>query len=446
MTAKYATIQPHTGHNDWLSPDELKQLTPEKLIDRVKGIKGFIAVHAMECERLRHPVDSVMQAIRKTGVFYHFVPKKYGGLEYDLLNFIDVGLAIAEGCASTAWVTCFCIEHNFLAAQLPAQGQNEIFGAFPYTIAVGSAAPPASAVRVAGGFRVTGHLKYASGVVHSDWMQLVASVKSESGASSAHFMMLPIQEVTIVDTWLVDGLAGTGSNDVVLDDVFVPAYRSVDFEELRAGRGHGGELYDNPLYRIPVDILLNVSSSIPAIGTALATVAAFRERVIEKAPIGPEGKTVPKLTSQMRLAEAELAAHTAAMLLREAARNTQESVLAGRRLTNEERVKTRSRIAYAVDLARRSVRIIFEGAGSSAHALSNPIQRAMRDVNMIASHAVYDKDTMLELWGKVLTGTASPEVFKHHSRGQAREGEQRLAAAADRDKSGAPVPDGRGVV
>src|SRR3546814_113442 len=128
---------------DWLSREELAALTPEELVRRTTALKPLVATHAAECEALRRPVDAVWNAIRKTGVFYHFVPRRYGGLEFDIDSFIDAMLPIAEGCASTGWVTAFCVEHNWMLAQFPETLQDETFGGdFPYIIAPGATNPP----------------------------------------------------------------------------------------------------------------------------------------------------------------------------------------------------------------------------------------------------------------------------------------------------------------
>ena len=81
---------------DWLSREELAALTPEELVRRTTALKPLVAAHAAECESLRRPVDAVWDAIRKSGVFYHFVPRRYGGLEFDIDSFIDAMLPIAE--------------------------------------------------------------------------------------------------------------------------------------------------------------------------------------------------------------------------------------------------------------------------------------------------------------------------------------------------------------
>ena len=83
-----ADWRPPSG-DDFLTREELAALTPAELVRRTTALKPLIAANARECERLRRPVDEVWNAIRKTGVFYHFVPKRYGGLEFDIDSFID---------------------------------------------------------------------------------------------------------------------------------------------------------------------------------------------------------------------------------------------------------------------------------------------------------------------------------------------------------------------
>ena len=125
----------------WLSAADLQALTPQALTARTAGLKGLLSDNARHAEMARHPVDAVWDEIRKTGVFYHFVPKCYGGLEFDVQSFIDAMLPLSEGCSSTGWVTAFCVEHNWLLTQFPKQAQDEIFGSHPYVIAPGVTNP-----------------------------------------------------------------------------------------------------------------------------------------------------------------------------------------------------------------------------------------------------------------------------------------------------------------
>ena len=97
----------------------------------------FVADHAAEGEAARKPVDEVMDRLHATGVFRHFVPRRYGGLEFGVMDFVDEMLPLGEACASTAWVTVFCMEHNLLVSLYPEAVQDEIFGNQPYVMAPG---------------------------------------------------------------------------------------------------------------------------------------------------------------------------------------------------------------------------------------------------------------------------------------------------------------------
>ena len=88
--------------------------TREELIDRARSLAPLFADQAAASERLRRPTDEAMKAVEDAEIFKLMVPRRYGGLELDMDTFIEVGLALAEGDASLAWVTSFLIEHNWM--------------------------------------------------------------------------------------------------------------------------------------------------------------------------------------------------------------------------------------------------------------------------------------------------------------------------------------------
>ncbi|PJG45121.1 hypothetical protein CAF53_25270 (plasmid) [Sphingobium sp. LB126] len=420
MVSMIARVAAPAGRQwDWLDKEDLAQLTPALLLDRARGIRDLAAQCAEETERQRRPLDQVVDAMRAAGIFYHFVPKRFGGLEFGLQSFIDIVTTVAEGCMSSAWIMSFYMQHNFLMSQMPRQAQDEVYGAYPYICAPATTAPPGNAIPTDGGYTVSGHWKYASGIMHADLLQLMAIVQRDGKAAEMRMFVLPVDQGRVIDTWYVDGLSGTGSADVVVDSVFVPEHMSVDFEQVRAGEGFGRDYHDNPLYGIAVDILLNISSASPAIGAARACVSAFSKRLQERSPRGTDGAPQIKPTALVRLAEANLAVEVAEVLLRDAAQRTEEVARARRVPTAEERLLIRSHIVFAVDQCKRAVRTVSDAAGTSAHNLDNPIQRAVRDVTVLASHAVYDWDNSMELLGRTITGVANANMFKHHSHTQA---------------------------
>lgn len=397
--------------NDWLSRAELDALTPQILVARTHALRPLLAAHAREAEQNRRPVPAVWNAIRKSGVFYHFVPKRYGGLEFDINSFIDVMLPLGEGCSSTAWVTSFCIEHNWMLSQFPEEAQAEIFGAHPYIIAPGVTQPPGKVVRVKGGYRLSGRWKWGTGVMNADWV-LASGLDPDSGSTpSVLFFAMPVSDARIMDTWYVDGMVGTGSNDIVVEDVFVPAHRVLDFGHMREGRAPGSLLHDNPIYKMPMLPFLAITAAIPAVSTAYGAVNHFRTMLSERFILGTDQKQGEKPAAQMRLAEADILARTAELLLREVGRENIKLGAMGHPANLKDRIRLRAQVAYAMELSRKAVRIICEASGSSAHALKSPIQRALRDINVMSSHVVYDMDMSRELHGRALLGLPPNSVL-----------------------------------
>lgn len=392
---------------DWLPRAELDALTPEELVRRTTALKPLVAAHALECEQLRRPVDAVWNAIRKTGCFYHFVPKRYGGLEFDIDSFIDAMLPIAEGCGSTGWVTAFCVEHNWMLAQFPEKFQDETFGGdFPYIIAPGATNPPGVAEPVEGGYRLSGVWKWGTGVMHADWVLLVGMVPGESPPRQL-FLGLPAADVEVLDTWDVAGMAGTGSNDIRCRDIFVPEHRVMDMGEMRNGCAPGATIHaHNPVYRMPMTPFLAITAAIAAVGVARSAIDHFKERIGVRTLLGTTTKQIEKPAAHMRLGEAAAMTETAEMILREVGRRNVALAAQEGLVRNEDRIALRAQVALAMDMCRRAIRLVVEGAGSSAHMTSSPLQRALRDINVMASHVVYDFDAATELHGRALIGLA----------------------------------------
>lgn len=398
------TITPVAHGEDWLSQAELRALTPAALAERTSALRPLLAANAAGAERLRRPVDAVWDALRASGIFYHFVPRAYGGLEFGLQAFIDAILPLAKGCASTAWVAAFCVEHNWLLAQFPKEGQDEIFGAFPYVIAPAVTTPPGVALAVDGGYRLNGRWRWGTGVTHADWAMLAAVAPGEAEGPRPLFCIAPIAEVVIVDTWRVDGMIATGSHDIEAKDVFVPARRAASLEAIGSGRGVGAQLYDNPLYRMPMLPFLALTAAIAAVGTALAAVEHYHALMTARAVYGSPAKHLERPAAQMRLAQADVISRAAEQQLRGAAARIEALSQSGEKATIEQRTRLRADIAYAVELSRQAISTLAVAAGSSAHSLDNPLQRALRDINTMATHIVFDPDAAAESLGRAMFG------------------------------------------
>ncbi|HMP55574.1 MAG TPA: hypothetical protein PKD92_03275 [Novosphingobium sp.] len=309
-------LVPHApGDSGWLSPEEVAALTPELVRERIIAIKPLIASHAAESEKLRYPHPVVWEAIRATGFFYHFVPKAYRGCEFGPEDFFKTARQIAEACASTGWAATFICEHNWIAALYPQEAQERFFAGGRYVVAPAVSTPPGMARRVEGGYRVSAHWKWGSGVMHSDWNIGTAIVPGDDGRPVAMLWVAhPLSEARVLDTWHCAGLAATGSNDIVVDDIFIPDHMVLDSKDLQQGTTPGGRLHDNPLYRMPSTTFLGLVTSVPTIGAARGVVSLFTERLKTRKLVGTQSLLCEKANYQVLLAKADLMVRTAELL------------------------------------------------------------------------------------------------------------------------------------
>jgi len=380
-------------------------ITEPELIDSLKGLVPLLDEHAAQAERDRKPVDAVMAAIEKTQAYRWFVPREYGGFEFSLSGFMEVGVALGAGCVSHAWVTTFCMEHNWLMALYNRDAQQDIFGSNPYIIAPGSLAPNGKATPVDGGYRITGRWQWGTGVMHADWAMVGALMPVEGrDAPTLGMFVLPIDEVEIIDTWYIEGMVGTGSNDVAVHDAFVPGHRVVDLARVRDGTSPGAQLHDSPIYKMPMLPVLGLTATAPLIGAASKAVRLFQERMQGRTVYGTTNKQSERALAQSRLAHAKAELDSIVNQLHCVAREVERWGESGEACPELHRARLRVDIGHLVRRARNLVRDVVEACGASAHFLDNPLQRALRDLNTASCHTVFDLDLSTEIYGRLLVG------------------------------------------
>src|SRR5690606_27871095 len=148
----------------------------------------------------------------------------YGGAELDLDTFFEVALVLGEADASHGWVMSFYIEHVWMLTQFPETFQKELFADRSYALAPAMLSPAGRAGEVDGGYRLSGRWPWGTGIMHADWV-IAGALLTRGERVEPVFFALPRDAVTVDDVWHVDGMCATGSNDVVIEDAFVPADR-----------------------------------------------------------------------------------------------------------------------------------------------------------------------------------------------------------------------------
>lgn len=379
--------------------------TERALIDRLSGLAPLLAENARQAELDRKPVDAVMQAIEATGAYKYFVPKRYGGYEFSLPGFMEVGMNLGGACLSTAWVTTFCMEHNWLLALYGQEAQDDIFGKHPYIIAPGSLAPKGKATPVDGGYRVTGRWQWGTGVMHANWAMIGAMMpKPDSKEMTLGMFVVEIDQVEVIDTWHIDGMVGTGSNDIAVNDVFVPAHRVVDLATVRDGTSAGARWHDTPTFKMPMMPVLGLTAAAPAVGAARAAVGQFKQWLEERTMYGTTTQQSERAVAQTRLGHALVEAESIEQQLLATAHAVAAWGEHDEPCPEAERGRLRLHIAHVVRRSRNVVRDAVEACGASVHYLHNPLQRAQRDLNTLSCHTVFDMDVGGELHGRMALG------------------------------------------
>jgi alkylation response protein AidB-like acyl-CoA dehydrogenase len=209
----------------------------DQLLRAVHTLEPLIRAHADEAERNRRLSPVVVTALAEAGIFRMYTPRTLGGFEIDPLSFYRIVEAIARIDGSTGWCVFIAGGNPLLGAFLADEAAEKVFGSDPHAITAGVVHPYGTAVVSDGGYRVTGRWSYASGCQHSTWIFCCCEVfdgdqrrLAEDGEPDVRLFFIPIGQISIIETWDVSGLVGTGSHDVVIDQVFVPSVYTCAFK------------------------------------------------------------------------------------------------------------------------------------------------------------------------------------------------------------------------
>lgn len=359
------------------------------LIREAEALAPLLRETAREAELARRPLDHVIDAIRASGLYSLMVPKALGGHELDLDTFFDVALTLSRADASMGWLTAFYIEHNLWLFNYPESVFTEVLGGNDHVLAPAALNIGAGqAVKVEGGYRLNGQWQWGTGIVHSTWVMAGGLVIDEEKGPVPTFFLLPTTDVEPVDTWHVTGMCATGSWDFRIDDVFVPDDYARPFQQFLDASSGIAERFQSPLYATPLMAVLGLTAALPILGAAQTIVAEFCAQTREKISrnVLRAGTPLPDVTGTV--GEAALKVETAELILRD----TLADVMARRReASNAERSHWLSRMAHAVFICKDAALQISEETGASGGFLSNPIQRAVRDISIAANHVVFAK-------------------------------------------------------
>src|SRR5438105_314081 len=332
--------------------------SPDELVERARAMAPEIRALAEETERNRKVSAHIIDKFREAELLRVTRPKEFGGFEYDGETALRIALTISAACASTGWAVNGAVSNGRSMSHFPIETQREIWAGDEDPFSCACFAPTGTAKPVDGGFILNGRWSFASGCDHASWAYLGAFITPDGAAPpfDGVFFLLPICDCEIIDTWFVNGLAGTGSKDIAAHDLFVPARRILLFSDARAGTTPGAAYHQNPIYRMP--LLINGASMLAstAVGAARGALHAYLEminagRKTRGALAGGQLPMAEFATVQLRYAEAAANVEAAELILLTDMRSMTQRLYAGGDITVADRIRCRRNQAYVTKLA-----------------------------------------------------------------------------------------------
>jgi 3-hydroxy-9,10-secoandrosta-1,3,5(10)-triene-9,17-dione monooxygenase len=376
--------------------------TAEGVLAQVNALVDQLRARAPETERLRRMHPDNLRDLTEAGVFRLAMPTDVGGYQAGEDIVAEVLAQISRGCPSTGWMCTIMVLTNVIPALLADEAAAELY-ATPDLRLTAAIAPTGQAVPVDGGYRVTGQWTWNTAGVHSNWFAPACVVPGEED-SGLRMMLLPTTEVEHQDNWRAAGMAGTATNIATVNDVFVPAARTILVKDLAEGHYPTRRYSRLPYFGRPWVMYINAASAPALLGIARGAMDCFMQTLPTRGAITytawPKAAEAPLLHHQLAKAQYDL---DAAEMFTSRLSALYRGVL-NRPPTIMERAKARAYIGHVASLSRACVNQLFEASSASHTVLAADIQRYFRDINVLHQHAAIQPNTGDEVYGRVLAG------------------------------------------
>jgi alkylation response protein AidB-like acyl-CoA dehydrogenase len=355
------------------------------LLDIARELAPKIRSSADEIEADRELPRPLFEALADAGFFRLALPRSLGGAEVELPTYIQVIEELGKVDASTGWAINQGAIFATYAARMPLHVARAIWVDTPRAVVANTPAATAKALVVPGGYRVTGRQGFSTGCRHAAWLASHAQVFEDGqlrleheGQPETRYMFVPVAEAELLDTWHVRGMRGTGTHHFAVNDVFVPAERTV-LSATAPLRETG------PLYRIPRTLLFASGDAAVALGLSRSCLDSFFELAGVKTPRATPGLLREQPMIQAHVGQAEAYLRSGRAFLTETVAEVWAAAKAGT-LTLDQRAALRLATTHTIRLAVQVVDTVYNAAGATAVYEDQLIQRHFQDIHVISQH------------------------------------------------------------
>lgn len=372
------------------------------LLQAVEEIRPILAQSADESERTATLAPAAVEALQASGLLKLRLPAILGGAEADPLLTIEVLEALAYIDTASAWCTMIgAASIALLGAFLPEPGLQRVFADGRIPLAATAVHPVGHATPVAGGYRVSGHWCFCSGIRHADWIFCTAMIQrpegtyEESSLPDLIRVTLPVRDVTIHDNWSVVGLRGTGSCDISVTGRFVPHDLTFRRDRVNLVPQRGGPFF----CLAPPGVLAQ-----DHIGFALGIARRALDELIENAT-QTKSKHRPAALQERQIihrlvGKLELTLQAARSSVMERYAAVMQKLAAGEPIDPQCQAQLQALATYTTELAAEMAATAFRYGGGRALHQPNILERLLRDSQAAAQHA-FVSDQHYETYGKL---------------------------------------------
>lgn len=381
------------------------------LLARARELVPVLAERAARAEQQRSIPTETIADFKRAGFFRVIQPKRYGGYELDPQVFFELQMTLAEGCMSSGWVYGVVAVHNWQLALFDSRAQEDVWSKDSAVLIASSYMPTGQVRRVDGGFRFSGRWGFSSGVDHADWLFLGGIVPSASGGPDYRTFLVPRSDIHLNDNWHTVGLKGTGSKEVVIDNAFVPEYRTHRAFDGFAGTSPGLSVNPAALYRLPFGQIFVRAVSSASIGALQGALNAFRAYASKRVSTNDLKRTAEDPAAELAAADAALAIDDMKLALRRNFAAMMETLRRGAALDVNDRIHYRYQSAAAAQRCAEHIDRLFHACGGQGVYTDNPIGRFFVDIHAARMHYANNPDKFGRNYGGVLLGLDNSDFF-----------------------------------
>jgi 3-hydroxy-9,10-secoandrosta-1,3,5(10)-triene-9,17-dione monooxygenase len=381
-------------------------VTREEYLERARALVPAVRERAAAAEEMRRMPDETIEDFKAAGLFRGIQPARWGGYELDPRTFYEAVVEIGRADASAAWVLAVVGVHNWHVGLFPLQAQEEVWGKDTNVLVASSYAPIGKVEYVEGGFRLSGRWSFSSGTDHCDWLLTNSIAVDPADPSKRHgyTFLVPRKDYTIVDDWNVAGLSGSGSKTFVINNAFVPEYRTIGITATRELRTPGIEVNPSPLFKCPQMSVFLWAVSSPMIGVAQGMLDLYLEQAERRIAGNPKAPLLQDAFAHEAIAKASMDIKSSQLRLAADLDEMLWMAKEGSSFPIADRSRWRWGAAYCVETSLRAVDLLFETAGGFSIHRDNPMQRMFRDAHAMRAHASNNVKKAAEGYGRALLG------------------------------------------